>query len=92
VQRSDEDPLLWNITYRGDHSCVEPGEHLPPVLPEPQRSPSPLGLWTNADEESVATTSGVGSSSITSVATQESQITWTPTLAGSLQVMTAEHR
>jgi hypothetical protein len=39
-----------------------------------------------ADEESVATTSGVGSSSITSVATPESQITWTTMVPDSLQV------
>ncbi|XP_030549636.2 probable WRKY transcription factor 53 [Rhodamnia argentea] len=37
VQRSDEDPTVFEITYRGTHTCGNPGPSVPaPVSPEKQ--------------------------------------------------------
>lgn len=74
VQRSDEDPLIYDISYSGVHSCAPPGSLL--QWPEQQLSSAPLALGIKAAEGSVAAS---GSSSLGS----SSQITYqTPTSDG----------
>ncbi|KAI6672434.1 hypothetical protein NL676_000340 [Syzygium grande] len=36
VQRSDDDPTVFEITYRGRHTCSHPATVVPPPLPENQ--------------------------------------------------------
>ncbi|KDP22172.1 hypothetical protein JCGZ_26003 [Jatropha curcas] len=36
VQRSDEDPTIFEITYRGRHTCTQASHLLPPIQPLPE--------------------------------------------------------
>ncbi|KAA8533644.1 hypothetical protein F0562_030922 [Nyssa sinensis] len=42
IQRSDEDPLIFEITYRGRHTCAHPSLLTPPSSPLPEKQEPPL--------------------------------------------------
>src|SRR5262249_49847689 len=41
VQRSDEDPTIFDITYRGRHTCAQATSHFAPP-PQPQENQEPI--------------------------------------------------
>ncbi|KAF2312178.1 hypothetical protein GH714_028390 [Hevea brasiliensis] len=44
VQRSDEDPTIFDITYRGRHTCTQASHMLPPSQPLENQEPINTGM------------------------------------------------
>lgn len=44
VQRSDNDPTIFEITYRGRHTCAQASNLIPAVLPQPQLDQNPEAI------------------------------------------------
>ncbi|XP_057497931.1 probable WRKY transcription factor 41 [Actinidia eriantha] len=51
VQRSDTNPLIFEITYRGRHTCIQTSQEIPAFastgkeFPNQNKGPSSLGRW-----------------------------------------------